>query len=177
MFKNFLRKLIGLGWLESKIVTVLIGGEEKQYLDFKRGAVNFSLITNDDHIILCRQERPTTGDKICDACFGGYIDKGETPTQALIRECYEETNVDISERDIEWVYTDKIVSAGYTNERNSLAIVNLPITKDAVMEVLHCNDVKEGIEFKVQTVDDFMNRTDLDLLKIEAVRLSILGVL
>lgn len=171
LFKELLEKAT-LGFLGNKLRTVQTKLGERQFLDMGR-AVNFSLLTNDDHIVLCKQERATIP-TVEFGCFGGYVDKGETITQAMAREGWEETNVEFTEKDITILYEDLNPSAGYTNEMNSLAIINVPMSSTEILDVLKCNDVAEGIDFEVMSIKDF-KELKVKLLKLEFVRQHIIN--
>ena len=51
------------------------------------------IIFKKDNLILIRRKNPPFKGKL--ALPGGFLDKGETPEQACIREAKEETNIDI----------------------------------------------------------------------------------
>ena len=51
------------------------------------------IIYKKDNLILIRRKNPPFKDKL--ALPGGFLDKGEIPEQACIREAKEETNLDI----------------------------------------------------------------------------------
>lgn len=128
-----------MGFLSDKI-TVLSNGRELLNMP---NSVNFGIITKDNYIILGEQFRAST-QTVSQNLFGGYIDKGESEKEAIIRELFEETNInkDCIES-IEYLYKSKLVSMGYTSEKNTLALIRL--NKCSFELDLKCNDDDENI--------------------------------
>lgn len=139
-----------MGFLDSKIMTY-DNGMQVLKID---NSVNFMLyLRNSKKIVLAKQWRASDNCENINL-FGGYLDKGETYLEALIREMKEETNLDFNEtvvKDFHVVYKNKKVSSGTTTERNSLYIVEIEDTPE-LLSTMKCNDKREGIEFYFKDV-------------------------
>ncbi|MBN1684197.1 MAG: NUDIX hydrolase [Gammaproteobacteria bacterium] len=68
--------------------------------DFKRRSVGCIVLTKDHQILL--QHRPNNWRTFpgCLATFGGQIEQGETPIQALVRELKEELGAQVNPKDL-----------------------------------------------------------------------------
>lgn len=98
--------------------------------------------------------------------FGGGLEKGETPEQAVIRETKEELGIDISNKKVEFLG----VSRGRLKEYNAEAEVNLFLSPlDFPQSFLKQN---EGRSMKMFTIDEVKklkinpwNQSALDSIK------------
>lgn len=131
-----------MGFLSSKIKKI---ENEIELLEMKN-SVNFAIVTSDNFLLLASQFRASIRSEIINL-FGGYIEEGEDWKKALYRELKEETNIskdDIHGFDI--LFENKLVSPGYTTERNTTCILFLNKKLDELN--LKCNDEKENINIK-----------------------------
>lgn len=65
------------------------------------GAAQVILIRKDGALVLqLRDNKPDIANPGMVSAFGGQIEQGETPLQAACREINEETNLDLSEKDL-----------------------------------------------------------------------------
>ncbi len=54
--------------------------------------------------------RPGAPDDL--AMLGGHVDEGETPEEAVVRECREEASIEVDPACLEWLYDREDVSVG-----------------------------------------------------------------
>jgi 8-oxo-dGTP pyrophosphatase MutT (NUDIX family) len=102
-------------------------------------------------------QRRSADDKIAPGligCFGGHIDKGETPAQALVRELKEETSLSIAESDLELLsVTDIPYSSEFKGSlRAHLFEVQIP-SSDFILY--------DGVRAEVFSLVELLQRPDL----------------
>lgn len=131
------------GWLERKITNKEDG---RQILEMG-SSVNFLVVDKKWKCLLGTQQRAVFKSL---GIFGGYVDEGELPEQAMYRELKEETNIDREQvKGVIEVYSNKFVSEGYTDETSNLYII---IVEDLNSLDIKCNDINEDIKIEIRYI-------------------------
>jgi 8-oxo-dGTP pyrophosphatase MutT (NUDIX family) len=104
--------------------------------------------------LFVRVKRPLIGDSI--ELPAGYIEQGEQPLVALIREVYEETGLNVHLKDVQHV-TTYYPALGYSKQKMHMYLVLIPDLKEKLKYTANPKD-KEVAGLHLMTYNIFRNR-------------------
>ncbi len=107
-----------------------------------------------DKIALQRRDHKAPNDPNVLGVFGGLIESGEEPAEAIRREIAEETSLDIAKLKIQYMFDVQI----------PVSATNPEIGVDSVFKCQLDSlnfEVKEGLGVEVHTLEELINKTDI----------------